>query len=93
VLRLWLGTQLGQAVGGRGDVLRLGTGGRWWTVGLHAQLVEVHDRPVEPEALVRADPAHLYRWLWGRAPDALLDVEGDPAVVAELRGLLSRAMA
>jgi uncharacterized protein (TIGR03083 family) len=93
VLRLWLGTQLGQVVGGRGDVVRLGTGDRWWTVGLHARLVEVHDRPVAPEAVVRADPALLYRWLWGRAPNSVLDVEGDPAVVAELRSLLARATA
>jgi uncharacterized protein (TIGR03083 family) len=93
VLRLWLGTRLGQAVGGRGDVVRLAAGDRWWTVGLHAHLVEVHDRPVEAEAVVRADPAVLYRWLWGRAPDAVLGVEGDPEVVAELRNLLGRAMA
>src|SRR5204863_7500053 len=31
VLRLWLGTQLGQAVGGRGDVIRMVSGDRWWT--------------------------------------------------------------
>jgi uncharacterized protein (TIGR03083 family) len=97
VLRLWLGTQLGRAVGGRGDVIRVVGGERWWTVGLHAHLVEVHDRPVEPEALVRAEPAVLYRWLWGRLPDAVLDsmlhTEGDPDVVAELRSLLARATA
>jgi uncharacterized protein (TIGR03083 family) len=93
VLRLWLGTQLGQAVGGRGDVIRVVTGDRYWTVGLHAHLVEVHDRPVEPDAVVRAEPAVLYRWLWGRLPEAVLDAEGDPDVVAELRGLLARATA
>lgn len=93
VLRLWLGTQLGQAVGGRGDVIRLIGGDRSWTVGLHAHLVEVHDRPVEPEAVVRAEPAVLYRWLWGRAPGGVLDVDGDPAVVTELRSLLVRATA
>lgn len=92
VLRLWLGTQLGQAVGGRGDVVRLVAGDRGWTVGLHPSLVEVHDRPVEPEAVVRADPAQLYRWLWGRGSDDVVEIEGDRAVVVELRSLLARAM-
>jgi uncharacterized protein (TIGR03083 family) len=93
VLRLWLGTQLGQAVGGRGDMIRVLAGDRSWTVGLHAHLVEVHDSPVEPDAVVRAEPAVLYRWLWGRAPDSVVEVEGDRGVVAELRSLLARAMA
>jgi uncharacterized protein (TIGR03083 family) len=93
VLRLWLGTQLGQAVGGRGDMIRVVAGDRSWTVGLHAHLVEVHDSPVEPGAVVRAEPAVLYRWLWGRAPDSVVEVEGDRGAVAELRSLLSRAMA
>jgi len=93
VLRLWLGTRLGQAVGGSGDVVRLVAGNRWWTVGLHPHLVEVHDRPVEPEAVIAAEADVLYRWLWGRAPDAGLEVTGDRRVVAELRSLLARAMA
>jgi hypothetical protein len=93
VLRLWLGTRLGQAVGGSGDVVRLVAGNRPWTVGLHPHLVEVHDRPVEPEAVIAAEADVLYRWLWGRAPDAGLEVTGDRRVVAELRSLLARAMA
>ena len=92
-LRLWLGTRLGHHVGGRGDVVRLVAGDRRWTVGLHPHLVEVHDGPVEPEAVVRARPAQLYRWLWGRAPEDGVEVEGDRAVVVQLRRLLARAMA
>jgi uncharacterized protein (TIGR03083 family) len=91
-LRLWLGTQLGTDVGGRGDVVRLVAGERHWTVGLHAHLVEVHDLPTEPDALVRAAPDVLYRWLWGRGRDDDVDVEGDRRPVEELRELLTRAM-
>jgi uncharacterized protein (TIGR03083 family) len=93
VLRLWLGTQLGRNVGGRGDVVRLVAGGRSWTVGLHAHVVEVHDRPVDAEAVVRAEPAVVYRWLWGRGSESDLHVEGHRGAAHELREFLAGAMA
>jgi uncharacterized protein (TIGR03083 family) len=92
-LRLWLGTRLGPDVHGRGDVVRITAGTRFWTVGLHAQLVEVHELDVDPDGTVSAHPAMLYRWLWGRAGEEDVTVEGDRAATAVLRSAMARATA
>lgn len=99
VVRLWLGNQVGNQVGGDGCLVRLAaTTSRaerpeeFWSVGLHAGVMELHRLDVPPDAAVRADPVTLYRWLWGRAPDAEVVVDGDPAAVAVLRGVLARAL-
>lgn len=95
VVRLWLGTRLADQAGGAGDVVRLVSadpvaGERFWTVGLHGSIAEVHDLPTPPDAVVRAEPEVLYRWLWGRAEDDELSVEGDPDAVAALQAALIR---
>jgi hypothetical protein len=93
VLRLWLGTRLGSAVGGRGDAVRVATGHGAWTVGLHPRHVEVHGLPVRHDAVVAGAPQAVYRWLWGRAPDTEVELEGDAAALAVLRDALGRATA
>jgi uncharacterized protein (TIGR03083 family) len=90
-LRLWLGTRLGGDVGGRGDVVRVTAGLRSWTVGLHEHLVEVHEIEVATDATVSADPTTLYRWLWGRAAEEVLEIEGDRSAVVRLRSAMARA--
>ncbi len=92
-LRLWLGTRLGGDVGAGGDAIRVVAGGQTWTVGLHAMVVEVHDRPVDVDAVLSGDPAAVYLWLWGRElPRGGVEVAGDAAVAETLRRLLARAM-
>ena len=93
VVRLWLGTQLGSDVGGRGDLVRLvAGGGELWTVGLHAHVAEVHQLPTNPDATIRAEADVLYRWLWGRVGDDQVAQNGDPEAVAVLRSALSRVL-
>jgi uncharacterized protein (TIGR03083 family) len=91
VLRLWLGTRLGTDVRGGGDLVRLEVGSRFWTVGVHEHLVEVHELDVPADAKVTAEPRTLYRWLWGRAAPEDVQVDGNPAAVASLRSALARA--
>ncbi|NLT54659.1 MAG: GNAT family N-acetyltransferase [Actinomycetales bacterium] len=91
VLRLWLGTRLGDRCDGDGALVRVAAGGRVWTVGLHPGTVEVHDLPTAPDAVVSGAPAGVYAWLWGRAGDAAVTVEGDAAAVATLRRALAVA--
>jgi uncharacterized protein (TIGR03083 family) len=91
-LRLWLGVALGTAVGGRGRVVRIVAPQRFWTVGLNATNVEVTTLSVPPDATVGAGAEALYRWVWGRAADDAVTVDGDPAAVASLRSALARAM-
>ena len=106
VVRLWLGTRLGEHAGGEGQVVRLETAGavalvpranasgdpfeRLWTVGLHGGITETHDVPTAPDAVVGGMPVELYRWLWGRP--AGVNQTGDPAAVAALRSALTRAL-
>ena len=91
-LRLWLGTQVGPNVFGAGQVIRLVAGSRFWTVGLNEHNVEVNQLPVTPGATVTGAPNALYRWLWGRATDDAIAVDGDHAAVATLRATLSHTM-
>jgi hypothetical protein len=84
---------LGTDVRSRGDLVRVDGGIRWWTVGLHAQLVEVHEIEGEADARVSGEPARLYRWLWGRAAEADVEIEGDRSAVRLLRSAMARATA
>ena len=90
VVRLWLGTRLGERAGGDGALVRLDAGDRLWTVGLHGGITETHDVPTDPDAVVAGRPVELYRWLWGRA--ATVGETGDPAAVTALRSALTLAL-
>jgi hypothetical protein len=48
---------------------------------------------VDAEAVVHAEPAVVYRWLWGRGSESEVHVEGDRGAADELRECLARAMA
>lgn len=92
-LRLWLGTMLGSAVGGTGQRVTIAPeGGDEWTVALHGGVVEVHRLGGTTHARVGGDAASVYRWLWGRADDAEVRLDGDLGAVAALRACLARAM-
>jgi uncharacterized protein (TIGR03083 family) len=90
-LRLWLATQTGTRAGGSGGLVRIATGGREWTVGVHPHIVEVHTRPTPPDARIEGDPAAVYAWLWGRDAGSV-HVTGDEQAVADLRRALTVAM-
>jgi uncharacterized protein (TIGR03083 family) len=91
-LRLWLGTQVGPNVFGAGQVIRLVAGSRFWTVGMNEHNVEVNRLPIAAGATVTGAPNVLYRWLWGRATDDAITIDGDQAAVATLRATLTHTM-
>jgi uncharacterized protein (TIGR03083 family) len=98
-LRLWLGTQLGNDVGGSGDAVRLvalGANGepvRGWVVVLHATVLEIVDDAVwragDVEAEVRGPASDLYRWVWGRG--AAVRRSGSTGAVELLQAAFARA--
>jgi hypothetical protein len=90
VVRLWLGTRLGDGAGGDGVLVRLDAGTRGWTVGLHGAITETHEVPTPPDAVVAGAPETLYWWLWGRDADA--EVTGADDAVVALRSALTRAL-
>lgn len=47
--------------------------------------------PYDADAVVMADPASIYLWLWGRRGDDAVRVNGDPAAAAALRAALATA--
>lgn len=69
--------------------------GRPWRVQLAEHEIRVSreaDDTAFADAAIHGDPAAVYLWLWGRAPDATITVDGDRAAVAVLRQALNRAM-
>ncbi|WP_088282474.1 GNAT family N-acetyltransferase [Kineosporia sp. A_224] len=92
VVRLWLGTRLGDGAGGTGELVALVAADRRWTVGLHGGITETHEVPTPADATVAGAPAALYTWLWGRGRADDVTVTGSPAAVEALRAALTRAM-
>jgi uncharacterized protein (TIGR03083 family) len=90
-LRLFLGVRTGREPFGAGQRVSLRAADRVWTVGMHGDLVLTVSGLAEPgpSAVVSAEPADLYRWVWGRGGD--LEISGDRDTVAELRRALDHA--
>lgn len=93
VLRLFLCRRAGRDPGRIGQLVRVTSGGRSWTVGLNAGVLEVHSlpEPAEPDATLTGAPADLYRWLWNRVGDEAVTFGGDGAAIEVLRDCLRRA--
>ncbi len=70
----------------------IGTPNRSWTVRLTRQGAAVTDG-AEPAAAasVRGEPSELLLWLWGRGSDGSVQIDGDGALLAQLRKLLVEA--
>jgi uncharacterized protein (TIGR03083 family) len=68
-------------------------GSRSWTVSpSRSDEVTVREgADYQARAEVRAEPDRMLRWLWGRAGDDVVAVDGDPAWVDYLRRLLTAA--
>jgi hypothetical protein len=92
-LKLWLGTMSGPVVGGVGQRVAVAPDGEEpWITALHAGVVEVHRLGGDVDARVSGSASALYRWLWGRAADDEVRIEGDASAVRALRTTLARAM-
>jgi uncharacterized protein (TIGR03083 family) len=77
--------------GGHGETVRFETAGRQWRSVVEAQRVTCSRDPGPADATVRGEPFDLLLWLWGRADDDVVSVEGDREAFATLRALLRRA--
>lgn len=69
------------------------SGGHRWHCDVRADAVAVtagSDRPAD--ATVMAPPAPLFLWLWGREPEAPLQVAGDAALVPQFRARLAECL-
>ncbi|MBB5871354.1 uncharacterized protein (TIGR03083 family) [Allocatelliglobosispora scoriae] len=76
-----------------GSVVGLDTGTAAWLVTLGPGAIVVTeaasgDGLAPAAAVVRADPEAMLRWLWRRADDWVVDIDGDRDVVGRLRRLL-----
>jgi uncharacterized protein (TIGR03083 family) len=68
------------------------TAGRTWTVTMTADRVVVEEGLAKgPEVTVSAQPSPLLLWLYGRAPDDVVGMSGDPRAAGRLRQRLALA--
>lgn len=68
------------------------TANRSWTVTMASDRVDVTDGAAgDAEATVTAAPSPLLLWIYGRQPDDVVRVTGDPAAAARLRARLALA--
>ncbi|WNV83224.1 maleylpyruvate isomerase family mycothiol-dependent enzyme [Umezawaea sp. Da 62-37] len=88
VLRLWLGTHQPPRVHADGRAIALRVPGREWTVALHPGVVDFCDG-ADPDAVVTGSSSAVDLWLWGRAGEEDLSIEGDPAVARALRAAVA----
>lgn len=97
VLTLWLGRKLDLlgVRGSRDELVTVRVGDHTWLtrcspLGASARRVEPEDAE-HADALVTASPMTMYRWLWGRLPDRMVEVAGDHDAIAQLWALLRLA--
>jgi hypothetical protein len=98
VLTLWLGYKLDVlgVRGARDSLVAIQVGEHLWLTRCGPQGASAW-RVVDPEdahvadAQVSAGPMTMYRWLWGRLPDRMVEVIGDHDAIAQLWALLRLA--
>jgi len=97
VLTLWLGHKLDMlgVRGSRDELVTVRVEDHMWLTrcgprGASAWRVEPEDAE-HADAQVTASPMTMYRWLWGRLPDRLVEVAGDHDAIAQLWALLRLA--
>ncbi|HEX8003870.1 MAG TPA: maleylpyruvate isomerase family mycothiol-dependent enzyme [Mycobacteriales bacterium] len=67
------------------------TGGRRWHVDLAPALVTVTESGEPAAATVAGEPGDVLLWLWGRAPDSAVRIDGDASSVGRFRERLALA--
>ncbi len=88
VLTLWLGCHQPPGAHTSGRAVSLRVPGREWTVALHEGVVD-YCPEADPAAVVSGSSSAVDLWLWGRAGEEQLSVEGDVAVVRSLRAAVA----
>ncbi|WP_170156153.1 maleylpyruvate isomerase family mycothiol-dependent enzyme [Umezawaea tangerina] len=88
VLRLWLGTHQPPRAHADGRAVALRVPGREWTVALHPGVVDFCDG-ADPDTVVTGSSSAVDLWLWGRAGEEDLSIEGDPAAARALRAAVA----
>lgn len=76
--------------GSTGSIV-LATAGRSWLVTMTPEEVTVAEEATGGDARVDGAPSDLLLWLWGRGPDATVQVSGDGQAVQRLRRRMARA--
>lgn len=97
-LELWLGTRLGNNVGGSGRAVRLLSSAETsgaavdWTVRPLKTIVEFGAGPANVDVTVTGTLSALWAWTWGRSDAShTIGTVGDEDAADELRELLGRA--
>ena len=72
-----------------GRAVRVDAGPASWTVGLGPDGVDIDG--ADPDATVSGDAGDVLLWLWGRAGDDAIRKDGDAALIATLRKVLTTA--
>ncbi|MEU4444430.1 maleylpyruvate isomerase family mycothiol-dependent enzyme [Actinosynnema sp. NPDC050801] len=90
VLRLWLGCHQPPGAHTSGLPVSLRVPGREWTVALHEGIVD-YCPGADPAAVVSGSPSAVDLWLWGRAGEEHVSVEGDVRAVRSLRAAVAAA--
>ncbi|MDQ6874896.1 MAG: maleylpyruvate isomerase family mycothiol-dependent enzyme [Actinomycetota bacterium] len=79
-------------VAGSGQRVEVSTAGQSWLVTLQAEAVTVgRTDGTVADATVSGPPSELLLWMWGRAPDTVVDVAGDRTASGLLRERLALA--
>jgi uncharacterized protein (TIGR03083 family) len=84
ILTLWLACHLPPAAHTSGRAVTLRVPGREWTVALHPGIVDFCP-DADPDAVITGSASAVDLWLWGRAPETDLSIDGDMSVVRALR--------
>jgi len=79
-----------EAVDGHGETVLINAGDQQWLLRLAEREIGFERAPAAEsaagaDATVRAEPAQLYLWLWGRLPISHLTVAGDGKLARRLR--------
>lgn len=73
---------------GAGGTVAVRTGGQVWRSTLGAETIPLTRGDGPAEATVTGEPEAVLLWLWGRRPDDVVSLEGDPALLAAYRDRL-----
>lgn len=76
--------------GSSGTVV-IATADQVWQVVMFADHITVGEATGDADARVTGEPSDLLLWLWGRSPDAMVQMDGDAVPIRRLRARLALA--
>lgn len=80
-----------QMAGCDGDTVRIATESASWLVILGPDVVTVEQGSADADAVLRGSEGAVLRWLWRRAGNSAVEIDGDHATVGKLHQLLGVA--